>query len=63
MGEKEKILNIGRHLIRNVGFMLEFIKKLSSLLTLMSFIVFRGSLGLGNPFNGLLDKLGKVGES
>jgi len=40
----------------------EFIKKLSSLVTLMSFNVFRDSLGLENPFNGLMDKLGKVGE-
>jgi len=33
---------------------IEFIKKLSSLVTVISFIVFRGTLGLENPFVGLV---------
>ena len=48
--------NIGG-LIRSIGFIIQFIKELSSLVTLISFIVFRDSLGLENPFNGFMDEL------
>ena len=56
MGEKKKTLII-RSLIRSIGFIIEFIMKLPSLVTLMSFIVFRDSLGLENSFNELVDEL------
>jgi len=56
MGEKKKTLII-RSLIRSIGFIIEFIKKLSRLVILMSFIVCRDSLGLKNPFNGVVDEL------
>jgi len=59
MGEKKKTLIIGS-LIRIIGFIIEFIKKLSSLVTVMSFIVFKDSHGLGNPFNGLVNEIQKV---
>jgi len=40
-----------------MGFILEFIMELSSVVTLMSFIVLRDSLGLENPFSGLVSEL------
>jgi len=57
MGEKEKkILNVGG-LFRSIGFIIEFIKKLSSLVTLISFMVFKDSLGLENPFIELINEI------
>jgi len=47
MGEKEKTLSIAS-LIRSIGFTIKFIMKLSSLVTLMSFIVFNDSFGVKN---------------
>jgi len=61
MEGKKKILNLGS-LVRCTGFMIEFIMKLSSLVTFMSFIIFRDSLGLENSFNGLVSELRKGGR-
>jgi len=46
----------------SIGFIIEFIMKLSSLVTLISFIVFRNWLGFENPFNGLLDEIWEGGR-
>jgi len=43
--------------MRSIGFIIEFIMKLSSLVTLISFIIFRDLLGLENPFNGLVNEI------
>jgi len=61
MREKKKILNIGS-LIRSIGSIIEFIMKLSNLMTLIFFTVFRDSLGFENPFNGLVDVLWEGGR-
>ena len=61
MGENKKTLNIGS-LIRSIRFIIKFIIKLPSLVTLMSFVVFRDLLGLENPFNGLVDELREGGR-
>jgi len=45
MGEKKKILNIVS-LTRSIEFIIKFIIKLSNLVTLISFIVTKDSLGL-----------------
>jgi len=45
MGEEKKTLNIGS-LVISIGFIIEFIMKLSSLMALIFFIVFSDSLGL-----------------
>ena len=49
-------------LIRSIGFIIEFTMKLLSLVTLVSFIVFRDLLGLRNPFDELLDELWEGGN-
>ena len=49
-------------LIRSIGFIIEFTMKLLSLVTLVSFIVFRDLLGLRNSFDELLDELWEGGN-
>jgi len=56
MGEKKKTLNIGS-LVKSLYLIMEFIMKLSSLMTLASFIVFRDSFRLENQFNGLVNEI------
>ena len=56
MVEKKKTLNIWS-LIRSIGFIIEFIMKLSSLMTLISFILLRDSLGLKTSLNRLVDEI------
>ena len=62
MGENKKTLNSGS-LTKIVGFFIEFIMKLPSLVTLMSSIVFNDSLGMENIFIGFLNKSVRSGES
>ena len=57
-GEK-KTLNY-RSLIRSIVFIIEFIMKLSSLVTLMSFIVFNASFGVEVIFIRFLNAMWKV---
>ena len=45
MGEKKKTFNTGS-LVRSIEFIIKFIIKLSNLVTLISFIVTKDSLGL-----------------
>jgi len=61
MRKKKKNLNIGT-LIRSIGFIIEFVMKLLNLMTLISFIVLGDSLGLENPFNGLVDEIWEGGR-
>ena len=56
MGEKKKTLIIGS-LIRSIGFVIEFITKLSSLVILMSFISFSNLIGLENSFIRLMNEI------
>jgi len=56
VGVNRKTFVIG-NLMRSIGFIIEFIMKLSSLVTLISFIIFRDLLGLENPFNGLVNEI------
>jgi len=49
MGEKRKSLSI-RTSIRSIGFIIEFIIKLSSLVALMTSIVFNDSFGVETIF-------------
>jgi len=49
-------------LVRSIGFVIEFVIKLSCLGTLRSFIEFRDSLGLETHLMDLWMKYGKVGE-
>ena len=56
MRENKKIL-INGSLIGSIGFIIEFIMELLNVVTLMSFIVFRESLGMESPFNGLVNEL------
>jgi len=56
VGVNRKTLVIG-NLMRSIGFIIEFIMKLSSLVTLISFIIFRDLLGLENLFNGLVNEI------
>jgi len=61
IGENDQTLAI-ESFIRSIGFIVEFIMKLSSLVTLISFIVFRDSLRLENLFNGLVNELCEGGR-
>jgi len=60
MGENKKTLCHWE--LRSIRFIIEFILKLSSLVALMSFIIFRHSLWLENPFNGLVNELWENGR-
>ena len=59
-GRKKQTLSIGS-LIRGIGFIIEFIMNLLSLMAPISFIVFSDSLGLRNPFNGLVGEIWEGG--
>jgi len=56
MGEKKKTFIIG-NLIRSIEFIIEFIKKISSLITLMSSMVFNDSLGWKSILNRLMNEV------
>jgi len=55
MGANKTTL-ISGSLIRNMGFIIEFIMELSSIVTFMSFTVFKDSLGLESPFTGVVNE-------
>ena len=59
--EKKKTLHI-RSLIRSIGFIIEIIMKLPSLMTLMSSFMFNGSFGVKTTFIEFINKVWEVGR-